>query len=113
MVDMLMDEANYLDDIFHTIDPDENFFNSIFNSLDQPRQSNYYTVDRYNANCRGLASITVLNYNIRSFNSNGDTFIALLDSFSSRPDVLILTETWLDANSAVTCSIEGYEAFHT
>lgn len=45
-------------------------------------------------NCNDSASITLLDYKIRRFNSDGKAFIALLEFLESCPDGISLTDTW-------------------
>ena len=56
------------------------------------------------------SKLFIMNFNIRSFNSNIENFSFLLDELVRRPDVIILTETWnSDDRSA---EIDGYRSFH-
>ena len=77
--------------------------------------SDYYDVSQFNDkfSCDDVSRVFVLNYNIRSFNKNIDSFIALLESLSSNPDIIILTETWLDSRNSDSACIAGYSAYHT
>lgn len=100
--------------LLHSIDPDNNFFNSIFGSFGQSRQSAYYTVDQYNSCFDSLHNyLTILNFNIRSFGANGDSFLGLLHSLNNLPQIIILTETWLDDENKKYCNIDGYSCFHS
>ena len=51
----------------------------------------------------------ILNYNIRSFNANSDSFLPIVEQ--AKPHVLILTETWFTENYHP--SILNYNAFHS
>ena len=51
--------------------------------------------------------------NVRSFIKNGKLCISLLKSLYRLPDILILTETWLQPDDQEISNIEGYRAFHT
>ena len=68
--------------------------------LDDHIQSNVfglYSVESYNESVAGRVgkgNIVVLHQNIRSFNANGDYLSVFLDSLKSKPNVIILTETW-------------------
>ena len=99
-------------DVLGPFDPDDNFFNGIFNSPNQSRQSEYCTIEQFGVTCNTPSSITVLHLNIRSFNANGDKLASVLDALLKPPEVIVLTETWItDVN--VGCSdIDGYEAYH-
>lgn len=100
-------------DVLNSVDPDENFFNSFFDSLDQPRQSEYISLERYSTTQTDFPHITIINYNIRSFRANGDEFKAMLQSLDAHPEIIIPTETWLNEDESALYSIEGYNAYHT
>ena len=51
----------------------------------------YYNRITYNLN----TDISVIIFNIRSFNKNINNFLILLDTLYNKPDIIILTETWL------------------
>lgn len=93
MIDHLVPHDNG----FSSIDHDYNFNNLILNSFNQSRQSDYYTLDLFNA----------LNFNIRSFISNDNSLLSMLRTLKDDPDVGVLTETWLDDNSNSFFSIPG------
>ena len=99
-------------DLLTDIDPDDNFFNEIYNSLSQFQQSQYYTIDNYNAQYSD-AHLSILSMNIRSFNANIEAFVSLLHSLQRQPDIIILTETWITKDNEGSCNIEGYHSYHT
>lgn len=109
----LNEQLNFHDRRFSSIDPDDNFYNCVFDSLDQSRQSEYYTVDRFNLLTDDSSALTLLNFNIRSFNANGDSFLSMLGTLKDDPDIIVLTETWLDDKSKSFCNLLGYHSFHT
>jgi len=95
------------------IDPDENFFNEISPNMEgNYSQSKYYTIDSFNRAFGGEAGFTVMNYNVRSFNANGVQFTAMVGGLAVIPDVIILTETWLNENTAPLCNIDGFVSHH-
>ena len=80
------------------MDPDENFFNEIFGGLELRQESNYYSINRYNSTFNNSSSyLDIFAYNIRSFDRNNGSFIAMLKSFIKPPEIIVLTETWLTA----------------
>lgn len=99
--------------MFRSIDPDSNFIDDIFDSLQQHQQSSFYTVDQYNVFTKNKSYFTVFNYNIRSFNANGDAFLSLFGSLATPPDCIVLTETWLTDDNKNICNIDGYISYHT
>ena len=95
----------------YEIDPDANFINDVFPSLNSFTQSNYTSVEEFNgiiSNTKPILSF--ISYNVRSFNANCDEYFCMYHSEDNYPDIMIFTETWLTENTAV--NIPGYEAFH-
>ena len=97
MLALVDDMVDVADDTFRQINPDQNYFNSFFESLEQPKQSNYFSTHQYNQTFKSKSSeqLTIINANVRSFHANGEKLVAVLSSLDTSPDVLILTETWL------------------
>ena len=55
-----------------------------------------YNIKDYNRITYNLnTDISVIIFNIRSFNKNINNFLILLDTLYNKPDIIILTETWL------------------
>ena len=52
----------------------------------------------------------IINFNIRSFNSNFDQFAVFLDELERAPDLIILTETWNSDDK--NAKINGFKSFH-
>lgn len=101
-------------DLLRSIDPDENFFSSLFNSIDQPKQSEYYTVERFSSDFNySITDLMIVSFNIRSFRANGECFLSFLESLPRLPDIIILTETWLTKDSENSCFIDGYDSYHS
>ena len=102
------ENVQYLDGL----DPEANFFNNYFKSVDVQYQSNYFTVDSFNELCENSdKNFSICNYNIRSFNANNEEFSALLNSLSIDFDVIILTETRFRAD--VGLNMSGYNGHHS
>ena len=96
------------------IDPDDNFFNYVYRRLSQLEISLYYNINNYNKTFSdGPATYNLMNFKVRSFNKNGDMYSALLQSLYRPPDIVVLTETWLDVDDESISSLEGYEAMHS
>ena len=55
----------------------------------------------------------VLNYNIRSFNSNSSCFDLFLKSLDIQPQIIVLSETWNTPSNVTLCSIPNYNSFHS
>ena len=56
-----------------------------------------------------LSDLKILNLNIRSINKNFSEFCVLLNNFTFRFDIIVLTETWLDHDFGF--EINGYKKF--
>ena len=51
--------------------------------------------------------------NIRSFNKNINTFNIFLDTLVSKPDIILLTETWLTDTDDPSIYLTYYKMFKT
>ena len=56
--------------------------------------------------------LSVICFNIRSFNKNGDEFLGYLSNCEHDFDIIILTETWAKDETHILCHIPGYESSH-
>ena len=72
----------------------------------------YYTINHSNSFSSGdcLGNQFLINYNIRSFNTNRVNFIYFLRSLDITPNCLILSETW-NNTGAVFVPINSEEVF--
>ena len=61
----------------------------------------------YNLN----TDISVIIFNIRSFNKNINNFLILLDTLYNKPDIIILTETWLINTDDPSIYFNNYNIF--
>jgi len=80
--------------------------------MDTEDDVSYYTIDSYNdmlANSE--CNFNIFHMNIRSFCKNSDELCVFLEQLSSKPDVLVLTETWFSCDLMV--ELEGYCGYHT
>ena len=100
--------------ILNDIDPDENFFNEVHGGLQMPKESKYYSIQRYNSTFSTSArSLDILSCNVRSYDKNSDSFRAVLESLYKQPEIIVLTETWRKADDHTTYMWEGYCEHHT
>ena len=98
-------------DILASIDPDENILRDYYSLLGTCR---YYTIEEYaRLNLNENYNLSVINYNIRSFNANGTAFQSMLGSNSLIHDIVVLTETWNDSFNLEICKLDGYIGNHT
>ena len=93
-------------------DPDLNY-NDILDLSDN-FSCRYYTLDTFQQSLSDniKQTLSVLSFNIRSFNKNSDEFLGFLDSINHDFDILILTETWGKDDTQSLCNIPGYIATH-
>ena len=67
----------------------------------------YYNSIIYNLN----TDISIIVYNIRSFNTNINNFLIVLDNVYNKPDIIILTETWLINTDDPSIYFNNYNIF--
>lgn len=91
------------------IDPEINYHNQeITDNLCE-----YYTTDQILSNNKLSFNFNLINYNVRSFHSNGDQFQCLINSIKPSNPIIVLTETWNNTDNVVLCNIDGFQCFHT
>ena len=90
--------------MLQNLDPDDNFFNEIYNGLKAGNISKYYNINNFNTTFKDESPyINITVFNIRSFKKNIYVLISLLASFHSLPEVVVLTETWGVEGGRVPC----------
>ena len=91
------------------VDPDENHFDLFSNNPTCP----YITIREYNAHSIHQNQCTTFyNFNIRSFNSNSDSFFSSFENDNKMPEVFVLTETWFTEDNG-GAELLGYKGYHT
>ena len=71
-----------------------------------------YNIKDYNRITYNLnTDISVIIFNIRSFNKNINNFLILLDTLYNKPDIIILTETWLINTDDPSIYFNNYNIF--
>ena len=101
---------NELNNVMIDLDPDSNFLD-----LALPGDlCKYFTVNEFN-NDNNLKSnqFSVANYNICSFNKNGATFEALLESINLEFKCIIISEKWNTDLNVQQCVLPNYKEHHT
>ena len=100
-----------MNDNFRDPDPDDNFFNEHFHSVEETRRSNYYSISNFNNAYTDLTdSILLCNYNIRSFHTNFNDFEGFLQSIVHKFNLIVLTETRFTAGGG--WDIPNYTGYH-
>ena len=71
-----------------------------------------YNIKDYNRIIYNLnTDISVIIFNIRSFNKNINNFLILLDTLYNKPDIIIITETWLINTDDPSIYFNNYNIF--
>ena len=93
------------------LDPDIHHFQHCYDPLVN-LICDYTSISDFNNIIRNSESnLNIVNYNIRSFSANSDSFISIFDHFDSTPDILVLTETWFKEDSLK--ELPHFNSFHT
>ena len=87
----------------------------MYDHLDFNRISNYYDIEQYNKSFQNLEGklLSVMHFNIRSLTKNGNEMISLMESLTHQPDILAISESFLDSNSIDDTFLNNYQAFHS
>ena len=75
-----------------------------------PNSCSYYSIEDFNQKFKPNKKFFLLNFNIRSFNSNFDDFACFVSQLAIQPDAIVLTETWFTGQ--FSSSITGYTGYH-
>ena len=87
----------------------------MYDHLDFNQISNYYDLNQYNKTFLNLGDklLSVMHFNIRSLGKNGNEMISLIESFNHQPDILAISESFLDSNSIDHSFLNNYQGFHS
>ena len=85
---------------------------SINGHVDNHALFKYYDLDHYAtiSKSHNTPIINLLHVNVRSTRKNFDNLKILINSFSSEPDIIAVTETWLSDNALFLYELEGYRS---
>ena len=88
--------------------------NEIYGHLNFDVMSDYISLDQYKKKFpnQNNGMLSIFHINIRSIDSNLIQLETLLSNLPHSPDILALTETWLDDESKSNFNFDGYNAFH-
>ena len=102
---------SFSDSLFDEIDPDQNYFSQLFSNSNFSNDTNYYTQEEFlNTLTIDPKSLTIINFNIRSFIANSDAFLSGFEN-QTMPEIFVFTETWFNSNNVR--SLNGYNDYHT
>ena len=85
----------------------------VLNSLDVRGTSDYVKAYEIKKSFYKANSISVIQVNIRSLAKNFYKLEELLHEMQVQPDIIVITETWLEPFSIKTVTLPGYNFFHT
>ena len=76
--------------------------------------SKYFNFDEYSSTVDSLDNnyLNIVHINIRSLHKNFDGLKSFLSCLPKTPDIIALTETWLQEHTKHLYSMEGYDSFH-
>lgn len=86
----------------------------IENEFKETKTINEFSVDNVNDLNRHLqlnCGLVIMHLNIRSINKNGDALYLLLETFHTKPHVLVCTETWAVDKLNPNNKINGYSMY--
>ena len=93
------------------LDPDINV--DIFNDNLDVFNCKYVSVDTFKDEKQHFTDgLSIICFNIRSFNKNSEEFLAYLTNTDHTFDVIILTETWGRDDTRTLFTIPGYNSLH-
>ena len=97
------------EEILDVLDPDLNFLQEALPA----DLCKYYTVSELNRLESKENYFSLLNYNIRSFHRNGNSFLSMLNSLNHNFECIVLSETWNNEANVDLCMLPNYAGFHT
>ena len=74
----------------------------------------YYDIEQYNKSfpVQNNQILSVLHINIRSINKNGNEMKVLISSLKHQPDIIALSESFLDSDSISQTHLPNYTGYH-
>ena len=90
------------DELFNNIDPDIN----LVTNIDSCR---YFNLSEFNSfSGSNVGNYLLLNQNMQSFDAKKPIFEAFLDSLSTLPHTIVLTETWMEEKYIDLCVLGNF-----
>ena len=86
----------------------------MYDHLNFDEISKYFDLNQYNKSfpTDNDKILSIIHFNIRSLSKNGDEMIALLTCLKKQPDIIVISESFLDSDTICTLQLDGYNAFH-
>ena len=96
-------------------DPTMSSIALMYDHLNLDEISKYYDIDQYNKSfpIQNNKILSIVHLNIRSVVKNGDEMTALLGTLNQQPDIIAVSETFLDSNSMSKFNFPNYLNFHS
>ena len=122
MVDIMVNDVNLLEMLFPDSDTDDvdnsddigrlrmnEMFNAEFGDI-----SKYHSLESYNTSfpCNDNSSLNIIHFNIRNLITNKDELETNITLMNRTPDVISLSETWLNASNESQVNIQGFNAYN-
>ena len=108
--------------LYDSLFPEDNEFDVgmstiglMYDHLDFAEMSKYYDIEQYNKSfpMYNKDILSVLHLNIRSVNKNGDEMSSIISSLKHQPDIIAISESFLDSNSVSHFSLPNYLGYHS
>ena len=87
----------------------------MFQHLNFKELSNYFDISSYNNSLPNIDTqmLNILHLNLRSMRANVDKMTAFLQSLKHPPDIVAISEHWLNESNKDSFNLNGYQSFHT
>lgn len=110
----LYDDLNENNDTCTNLNFEVNIIDKISGQHDINCLSKYYNFEEYSADTETLGNnyINIIHINIRSLHKNFDLLKSFLNCLPKLPDVIAVTETWLQETTKHLYSLDGYTSIH-
>ena len=88
--------------------------NDIFNNTNNDEISRYFDLNLYNESFpdNDASTLNVIHFNIRNLSTNKDELETIISMMKRTPDVICLSETWLDSTSESLIKLDGYIGYN-
>ena len=102
------------DDHSNTPNYESDIIKTISGQSDLQSLSKYYNIDEFTTASKTIGHhyLNILHINIRSIKYKIDTLKAFIHSLPKTPDILAITETWLNDTNKTQIQLDGYISHH-
>ena len=87
----------------------------MYDHLNLESMSRYYDIEQYNKSFSGNHDkvLSIIHLNIRSLVKNGDEMSAFFSTFKKQPDIIAISESFLNSNTIDSLNLPNYQGFHS